>query len=171
MKKYLFLLIAMLMSVSAFTLVGCSSDDDDDNDNPSSSNTIQINGKSYELDTYVVQEGSFDAEAGKGEFTVEVFNQVGNTKDCWFYQFSYTDSTKPKVGDDFSKKALELMAQDDSDAWYTTLTYKSGSAKVVSIDKSKDDMTIKFDNLKMAGVEYSYTFNGTATVDFNFARH
>ena len=42
MKKYLFLLIAMLMSVSAFTLVGCSSDDDDDN--PSSSNTIQING-------------------------------------------------------------------------------------------------------------------------------
>jgi hypothetical protein len=31
-------------------------------------------------------------------------------------------------------------------------------------------MTIKFDNLKMAGGEYSYTFNGTATVDFNFAR-
>lgn len=38
MKKYLFLLIAMLMSVSAFTLVGCSSDDDD---NPFSSNTIK----------------------------------------------------------------------------------------------------------------------------------
>ena len=170
MKKYLFLLIAMLMSVSAFTLVGCSSDDDDDNDNPSSSNTIQINGKSYELDTYVVQEGSFDAEAGKGEFTVGAFNQVGNTKDCWFYQFSYTDSTEPKVGDDFSKKSLELMAQDESNACYTTLTYKSGSAKVISIDKSKDDMTIKFDNLKMAGGEYSYTFNGTATVDFNFAR-
>lgn len=166
MKKYLFLFIAMLMSVSAFTLASCSSDDD----NPSSSNTIQINGKSYELDTYVVQEGSFDAEAGKGEFTVGVFNQVGNTKDCWFYQFSYTDSTKPKVGDDFSKKALELMALDESDACYTTLTYKSGSAKIVSIDKSKDDMTIKFDNLKMAGGEYSYTFNGTATVDFNFAR-
>ena len=167
MKKYLFLFMAMLMSVSALTLASCSSDDDDDN--PSSSNTIQINGKSYELDTYVVQEGSFDAEAGKGEFTVGVFNQVGNTKDCWFYQFSYTDSTKPKVGDDFSKKSLELMAQDDSDAWYTTLTYKSGSAKVISIDKSKDDMTIKFDNLKMAGC-CSYTFNGTATVDFNFAR-
>ena len=44
--------MAMLMSVSALTLVGCSSDDDDDN--PSSSNTIQINGKSYELDTYLV---------------------------------------------------------------------------------------------------------------------
>lgn len=63
------------------------------------------------------------------------------------------------------------MAQDESDACYTTLTYKSGSAKVVSIDKSKDDMTITFDNLKMAGGEYSYTFNGTATVYFNFARH
>lgn len=84
MKKYLFLLIAMLMSVSAFTLVGCSSDDDDDNDNPSSSNTIQINGKSYELDTYVVQEGSFDAEAGKGEFTVGVFNQVATLRTVGF---------------------------------------------------------------------------------------
>ena len=78
---------------------------------------------------------------------------------------------RAKSGDDFSKKSLELMAQDESDACYTTLTYKSGSAKVVSIDKSKDDMTIKFDNLKMAGGEYSYTFNGTVTVDFNFARH
>ena len=168
MKKHFKLLMLALLALMPFALISCGSDDDDDN--PSSSNTIQINGKSYELDTYVVQEGSFDAEAGKGEFTVGVFNQVGNTKDCWFYQFSYTDSTEPKVGDDFSKKALELMAQDESDACYTTLTYKSGSAKVVSIDKSKDDMTIKFDNLKMAGGEYSYTFNGTATVDFNFAR-
>lgn len=148
-------------------LISCGSDDDD---NPSSSNTIQINGKSYELGLNLVQEGSFDAEDGKGEFTVGVFNQVGNTKDCWYYQFSYTDSAEPKVGVDFSKKSLELMAQDESDACYTTLTYKSGSVKVVSIDKSKDDMTIKFDNLRMAGGEYSYTFNGTATVDFKFAR-
>ena len=124
-----------LLALMPFALISCGSDDDDDN--PSSSNTIQINGKSYELDTYVVQEGSFDAEAGKGEFTVGVFNQVGNTKDCWFYQFSYTDSTKPKVGDDFSKKALELMAQDDSDAWYTTLTYKSGSALTSSLRTPK----------------------------------
>lgn len=168
MKKHFKLLMLALLALMPFALISCGSDDDDDN--PFSSNTIQINGKNYELNTYVVQEGSFDAEAGKGEFTVGVFNQVSNTKDCWYYQFSYTDSTKPKVGDDFSKKSLELMALDDSDACYTTLTYKSGSAKVVSIDKSKDDMTIKFDNLKMAGGEYSYTFNGTATVYFNFAR-
>ena len=157
-----------LLALMPFALISCGSDDDDNNS--SSSKTIQINGKSYEIDPYFVQEGSFDAEDGKGEFSVGVFNQVGNTKDSWFYQFSYMDSEKPKVGDDFSKKSLELMAQDDSDACYTTLTYKSGSAKVVSIDKSKDNMTIKFDNLKMAGGEYSYTFTGTATVDFNFAR-
>ena len=30
MKKYLFLFIAMLMSVSTLALVGCSSDDDDE---------------------------------------------------------------------------------------------------------------------------------------------
>lgn len=30
MKKNLFLFMAMLMSVNAFTLVGCSSDDDDE---------------------------------------------------------------------------------------------------------------------------------------------
>lgn len=142
MKKHFKFLMLALLALMPFALISCGSDDDDDN--PSSSNTIQIN--------------------------VGVFNQVGNTKDSWFYQFSYTDSEKPKVGDDFSKKSLELWAQDESDACYTTLTYKSGSAKVVSIDKSKDDMTIKFDNLKMAGGEYSYTFNGTATVDFNFAR-
>lgn len=168
MKKHFKFLMLALLALMPFALISCGSDDDDDN--PSSSNTIQINGKSYEINPYVVQEGSFDAENGEGEFSVGVFNQVGNTKDSWFYQFSYTDSEKPKVSDDFSKKSLELWAQDDSDAWYTTLTYKSGSAKVVSIDKSKDDMTIKFDNLKMAGGEYSYTFNGTATVNFNFAR-
>ena len=167
MKKHFKFLMLELLALVPFALISCGSDDNDNNS--SSSNTIQINGKSYELDLNVVQEGSFDAEDGKGEFTVSVFNQVGNTKDCWYYQFSYTDSTEPKVGDDFSKKSLELMAQDESDACYTTLTYKSGSAKVISIDKSKDDMTIKFDNLKMAGC-CSYTFNGTATVDFNFAR-
>lgn len=157
-----------LLALMPLALISCG--DDDDDNNSSSSKTIQINGKSYELDSNFVQEGSFDAEDGTGEFTVGVFNQVGNTKDAWFYQFSYTDTTEPKVGDDFSKKSLELMAQDESDACLTTLTYKSGSAKVVSIDKSKDDMTIKFDNLKMASGEYSYTFNGTATVDFNFTR-
>lgn len=68
------------------------------------------------------------------------------------------------------KGYCDTDAVQESDAFYTTLTYKSGSAKIVSIDKSKNDMTIKFDNLKMAGSEYSYTFNGTATVDFNFAR-
>ena len=169
MKKHFKFLMLALLTLMPFALSSCGGDDDSAN-NPPSSNTIQINGKSFEIDANVVQEGSFDAEDGKGEFTVSVFNQVGNTKDCWFYQFSYIDSSEPKIGDDFSKKSLELMAQDESDACYTTLTYKSGSAKVVSIDKSKDDMTIKFDNLKMAGGEYSYTFNGTATVDFNFAR-
>ena len=159
MKKHFKFLMLALLTLMPFALSSCGGNDDSDN-NPPSSNTIQINGKSFEI----------DAKDGKGEFTVSVFNQVGNTKDCWFYQFSYTDSSEPKVGDDFSKKSLELMAQDESDACYTTLTYKSGSAKVVSIDKSKDDMTIKFDNLKMVGGEYSYTFNGTATVDFNFAR-
>ena len=164
--RFLMALLALMMPLVFFT--GCSSDDD--GDSPSAGKTIQINGKTYELNPYIVQEGSFDSEDGTGEFSVGVFNKVGNSKDDWYYQFSYTDSSEPKVGDDFSKKSLELMAQDESDACYTTLTYKSGSAKIVSIDKSNDDMTIKFDNLKMAGGEYSYTFNGTATVDFNFAQ-
>ena len=98
-----------------------------------------------------------------------VFNQVGNVKDGWCYQFFYTDTTEPKVGDDFSKKSLKLWALDESEA-VSPLTYKSGSAKVVSIDKSNDEMTIKFDNLEMASGKYSYTFNGTATVAFDFAR-
>ena len=106
MKKHFKFLMLALLALMPFALISCGSDDDDDN--PSSSNTIQINGKSYEINPYVVQEGSFDAENGEGEFSVGVFNQVGNTKDSWFYQFSYTDSEKPKIGDDFSKKSLEL---------------------------------------------------------------
>ena len=120
MKKHFKFLMMALLALMPFALISCGSDDDDNY--PSSSNTIQINGKSYEINPYVVQEGSFDAENGEGEFSVGVFNQVGNTKDSWFYQFSYTDSEKPKVGDDISKKSLELWAQDESDACYTTLT-------------------------------------------------
>lgn len=155
-----------LLALMPLALISCGDDDDDNN---SSSKTIQINGKSYELDPYVVSEGSFDAEDGTGEFVVGVVNQVGNSKDSWGYRFSYTDTAEPKAGDDFSKKSLEMRAEDESAAVYSTLTYKSGSAKVVSINKSNDEMTIKFSNLKMADDEYSYTFNGTATVDFNFA--
>ena len=70
MKKHFKLLMLALLALMPFALISCGSDDDDDN--PFSSNTIQINGKSYELDTYVVQEGSFDAEAGKGEFTAHI---------------------------------------------------------------------------------------------------
>lgn len=78
MKKHFKFLMLALLTLMPFTLSSCGGNDDSDN-NPPSSNTIQINGKSFEIDANVVQEGSFDAEDGKGEFTVSVFNQVGNT--------------------------------------------------------------------------------------------
>lgn len=60
MKKYLFLFIAMLMSVSAFTLVGCSSDDDDEqggSDNNNGKVSVKYEGATTE--NYSVQQATF----------------------------------------------------------------------------------------------------------------
>ena len=42
----------------------------------------------------------------------------------------------------------------------------SGSAVITKV--SKDHITIKFDNLKMAYKSFSRTFNGTLTIPFTF---
>lgn len=164
LKKYLYLVMVALFAALPFALTSCG---DDDDEGSSSSNYIQINGQSYEIDPYITMEGYFDTDDGEGTFTVSVFEQVGSTKDCIYYMFTYTDTKQPAVGDDFSKKSLKLESLDTPIKY---LSYKSGTAKVVAIDKKKGTITIKFDNLKMADSDEAYTFNGTAAVDFNFGR-
>ncbi len=172
MKKYLYHIFVALFAVSSLSLVSCSDDDDESN---AMGKTIQINGKAYEIDPYITMEGSWNVDDDNiGTFTVSVFDQVGNAEDCLYYQFSYTDTSHPQVGDEFSTKSLELTPMDNADhdtfCFMIPLTYNSGTAKVVSINKDKDEMVVKFDNLTMSGDCCSYTFNGTVAVDFNFYR-
>lgn len=164
LKKYFYMVMVALFAALPFALTSCG--DDDDDEGSSSAKYIQINGKSYEIDPYITMEGYLDENENEGTFTVSVFEQVGSTKDCIYYTFYYTDTKRPAVGDDFSKKSLKLESVED----LSTLSYKSGSAKVVSVDKEKGIINIKFDNLKMENSEYSYTFKGTAPVDFNYGR-
>ena len=61
MKKYLFLFIAMLMSVSAFTLVGCSSDDDDEQDGSGNNNgKVSVKYEGATTENYSVQQATFE---------------------------------------------------------------------------------------------------------------
>lgn len=60
MKKYLFLFIAMLMSVSAFTLVGCSSDDDDEQGGSGNNNgKVSVKYEGATTENYSVQQATF----------------------------------------------------------------------------------------------------------------
>lgn len=98
----------------------------------------------------------------------------------YFFTFSFNSESQPQIGDDFAQKDLRLSVafshlfdefdvSQDEDPW-DEIACTGGSAKIVGIDKSKEKMTIKFNNLKMGRGKHSYTFNGTVSVDFNFAR-
>ena len=60
MKKYLFLFIAMLMSVSTLALVGCSSDDDDEQGgNGNNNGKVSVKYEGAKTDNYSVQQATF----------------------------------------------------------------------------------------------------------------
>lgn len=62
---------------------------------------------------------------------------------------------------------VTLHASDrDSDFYGKPLNYQSGSAKVVRLNKSKNNITIKFDQLKMNRGDTNYIFHGTVILDF-----
>ena len=111
---------------------------------------------------------------GKGTFYVPVLDRVGNADDVLLYQFIFKISTQPKVGDEFSKMELMMVPLDNKGYNYMLdgeLPYISGTAKVVSIDNSKDyTITVAFDHLTMGNSKATYVFNGTTWLDFNFAR-
>lgn len=170
MKKVSYLIAYAMMAVFSLSIVSCGGDDEEDNISTQSNGSIQINGKTYPINPYITQEGFWDKEDNEGTFTVSVFEKVGSSNDCLYYVFKYTDVKQPIIGDNFADKNLFLEAQDGSDAIFETIKCESGSAKVVSIDKEQGIITINFSNLKMTGGQYSYTFNGTAPVDFNYGR-
>ena len=166
MKKYLYFLFVALFATMSFALTSCGDDDDEPND-PTTKSSLTINGVKYKANPVMSWDGSWNENGDNaGTFTVSVLDNDNNA--CG-YMFDFISSTQPKVGDDFATIDLTMTVMDVSDASMSTLDYKSGSAKVKSF--GKNTMTVEFSNLKMEGSTYmggeaTYTFNGTATVNF-----
>lgn len=177
MKKYFYFVMVAFLSTMSLTFVSCSSDDDDET-LPSSGKTININGVDYEIDPYMTLEGYLDSSTHKGEFTVSYFTKEGDTRTAYYLTFEYSSPTQPQVGDDFAQKSLGLsvMFSHFSDSYdvlngenpWAIIPYKSGSAKVVGVEKNK--IIVQFNNLQMKDNKMTYTFNGTVDIDYNFAK-
>lgn len=172
-KKYsVFVMMAMLL-MTCMSLVACGGNDEEETISPGGvSDVININGTDYRMSREVTWEGEW--KNGKGTFYVPVLDRVGNADDVLLYQFKFKSSAQPKVGDEFSKMALTLVPLDNNGYNYMLdgeLPYISGTAKVVSIDNSKNHtITIAFDHLTMGNSKATYAFNGTTWLEYNFVR-
>lgn len=178
-KQFDFLMMAMIALMPLF-FTSCGDDDDDDDSLSQKNEVINVNGKDYETTFFMTQEGFFNPNNNEGEFSITYFTKEGSTKTVYFFTFSFNSESQPQIGDDFAQKDLRLSVafshffdefdvSQDEDPW-DEIACTGGSAKIVGIDKSKEKMTIKFNNLKMGRGKHSYTFNGTVSVDYNFAR-
>lgn len=173
MKKIFLLAMTALIVSTALCFTACGSDDDDEATTLGGvGDVININGTDYRMSRVITWEGEWKKD--EGYFYVPVLERVGNTDDVLLYQFKFKSSTQPKVGDEFSKMALTMAPLDNKGYNYMMdgeLPYISGTAKVVSIDNSKDyTITITFDHLTMGNSKATYVFNGTTWLDYNFAR-
>lgn len=169
-------MVAIFATMSlAFT--GCSSDDDE----PSTGGNITINGVNYQLSDVMVMDGGWSN--GTGEFGFWVVKSGDSTPHGFWFEFS--SNKKPKVGDNLADMDLLLDPStsgfddavgiwDNDNFESVEFTKESGTAVVKSI--SSDQMTVQFSNLKMTGSgvdmvtyeprSFSFTINGTATVEF-----
>lgn len=170
MKKYLSLMAFAMIAVFGLAFVSC----DDDDEMSISNGEIEINGVKYKTTTEITMEGSWNEDGdNEGSFTVAVLNNVGGTEDVWYETFYFESDKMPKEGDDFAQMSLTQSPMDDLyESIFDDFSYVSGSAKVKSVNKSKGLMTISFNNLKTKNKKgtFTYTFNGTVSVSFNFER-
>ena len=85
MKKYLFLFMAMLMSVSALTLSSCSSDDDDEQGgNGSNNGKVSVKYEGAITENYSVQQATFELFSQSVESTGHYDYESGATFDVTF---------------------------------------------------------------------------------------
>ena len=170
-------MVAFITTLS-FSLTSCGDDDDDE---PSASGQqIEINGVKYNLSSYFQMYGFWTdmAELYGDEYKSEsfvslpIFVDIGNAIDNYF--FMWKSVKEPQVGDDLTKKTDFTLTPylDDTSVKEVDYNYSSGSAKIVSTNKSKNEseqeITIQFVNLKMVHGGNSFTFNGTVTLPFTF---
>lgn len=179
MKKYLSFMAFAMLAVFSLAFVSCGDDEDDDYEPSTKGSQLTINGKTYDISFN--QMGVIWSEPPVG--SVLQFDTGKNgilSDDGEIYTFGFLswdqEATyyEPKVGMDITKFGrtvegadmydfgkLELTDDDDKNCYYV-----SGSLIITGIDKKKETMTLKFNNLKMANGKISYTFNGTVLLPF-----
>lgn len=170
MEKYLYRLFIALFAITSFSLSSCSEDDDEF---PSVGNgQIEINGVSYNLSAFTFN-GNWNEALGKGTFTVSVDNESNGVINVEYYTFSFHNSTCPQVGDDIAQMDIALTPFNEEEGssiieLEDSFKYSSGTAVVTDTKSSESEITIKFANLRMSNGNNSYTFNGTATLMFEY---
>ena len=168
MKKFFDYFFITLFAVVSFSVTSCSNDDDP----TTSGNKIEINGVSYNL-SMVGFMGSWNESTNKGTFTVAVDNESNGVINVEYYTFSYRNVTGPQVGDDFSTMNLALTPlNEEEDGSIIDLEdafkYNSGKAIVTNVNPNESEITIRFEQLKMSHDGRDYTFNGNATLMFEY---
>ena len=168
MKHYFLQITLILIAIFSLTIVSCSNDDDP----TEGGDKIEINGVSYNL-SMVGFMGSWNESTNKGTFTVSVDNESNGVINVEYYTFSYRNVTGPQVGDDFSTMNLALTPlNEEEDGSIIDLEdafkYNSGKAIVTNVNPDESEITIRFEQLKMSHDGRDYTFNGNATLMFEF---
>lgn len=168
MKHYFLQITLILIAIFSLTIVSCSNDDDP----TESGNKIEINGVSYNL-SMVGFMGSWNENTNKGTFTVAVDNESNGVINVEYYTFSYRNVTGPQVDDDFSTMNLALTPlNEEEDGSIIDLEdafkYNSGKAIVTNVNPDESEITIRFEQLKMSHDGRDYTFNGNATLMFEY---
>ena len=169
MKKYIKFMAFAIAAVFSLAIISCGNDDNDET--PIEGNQIEINGIKYSvLEYYVMGIGAwFETYKGVGNTILFMHIPIGSAYGS--YVFTCKSPHSPQVGDDLSKMEDFEVTRDfyvESKVEMEDYSYSSGSAKVVSTDKDKSRITIQFRNLKMVYDSYSYTFNGTVYLPFDF---
>ena len=168
MKKYLNFMALAMLAVFSLTFVSCSSDDD--SDSSLGKKKIEINGKTYSI--FDFQFMGVWLDLSDPNYNTMIFEiPVMNGDRVENHVFDCQTATMPVVGDDLAdvgELTVDIGNVANSDVNDQIFTYSSGSAKIVSTNKKDDEIVVQFNHLKMVYKSYSYTYNGTVAIPFNF---
>lgn len=166
MKKYLSLIAIAVMAVFSLTFVSCGDDDEE----PSFGfDQIEINGTKQELfSTLFSWEDmtsilGLDLDDNYAMFGFGLMNGDSYILSC---QCPY----EPKKGDVISNMKNFVVEPDiTGQKKGIKYPYVSGTAKIVDTNVSKEELTLKLENVKFEKDGKSYTFNGQITSRFSFS--
>lgn len=171
MKKYLFLFIAMLMSVSTLALVGCSSDDDDEQGgNGNNNGKVSVKYEGAKTENYSVQQATFELFSQSVEGTTHydydsgaTFSATFTDDDNYYTLWQFQSRENIKAG---QKLAVSGIFFGDDTVRHTDEC--SGTANVKSINGDK--ITIEFKDFSFerytsvsSNNKQKITINGTIT--------